>query len=402
MNQELGHSDEGEVIEKTPRRIDWNTVAVVFLVGISVGALIPVGMKFFGVWNKPQTSSAKAIDDRTPEAASSQRAKPVHRLKRVAAQQEALESEKPARENLPEKDTKSQQLAASALGEMTLAAKETKSKLRSDAKEKKSVSNKEAASVPAASSSPAPLPASVSSVKSQEKAKKGETAPILEEMKSGPSAIEIQNLTLAYTAAKEGRAPVAAPTAESKSVSTPATVTVVAVKTEAATAPVSSAQAVQSRLLSLSAKPSVANAPASPKPGLLTAMNAPEAKSKPAEGEAKVVAMVVNNASYNKASLSACQKRCLLMGVDAFGMPIKAIIDGATYGQALKQHNGTINLAGQPRLVKNQQVLIVESITFNLGPKPVQPDANVNPAMKNPIPSDPDDPRPGTVLNESN
>ncbi len=87
-------------------------------------------------------------------------------------------------------------------------------------------------------------------------------------------------------------------------------------------------------------------------------------------GESKTYPVSINNASFSKANLGNCTKRCALMGMDAMGQPIKAIIDGATYASALMQHNGTINISGQPRIIKNQQVLVVENITFNLSSAP--------------------------------
>ncbi|HET9240608.1 MAG TPA: hypothetical protein VFO10_25310 [Oligoflexus sp.] len=83
-------------------------------------------------------------------------------------------------------------------------------------------------------------------------------------------------------------------------------------------------------------------------------------------GESKTYPVSINNASFSKANLANCTRRCALMGMDAMGNPIKAIIDGATYASALMQHNGTINISGQPRIIKNQQILVVENITFNL------------------------------------
>lgn len=85
-------------------------------------------------------------------------------------------------------------------------------------------------------------------------------------------------------------------------------------------------------------------------------------------GEPKTYPVSINNASFSKSNLANCAKRCALVGTDASGNPIRAVIDGATYASALMQHNGTINISGQPRIIKNQQVLVVENITFNLAP----------------------------------
>lgn len=388
-HHDLSLSDEGKALEKTPRRIDLSTVLMVFFVGISCGALIPVGMKFFGVWNKPSASVAKESEARTSDAPKP--GKLQSRLKRVVEEKVTLEKDKD--EGAIEAPAPK---AVAQPREMALAAKDQKPKGRPDSSVPRASSNKEAASVPAAPSSPAPLPASVSSVRPKDKDKKAEKGVILEEMSSGPSAIEIQDLTLAYTAAKEG--PGAPKKDEPNTISTPAKVVVApSSKPQPAVVPESFAKSQPAQLVTLSAKSPAPQA----KLGMLTAVSSAETGSKAAEQTQKVVAMVVNNASYNRASLANCQKRCLLLGLDAFGMPIKAIIDGAVYGEALKQHSGTINLAGQPRLVKNQQVLIVESITFNLGPKLSKgSDASVHPAAKNAVPSDPDDPRPGSVMQE--
>ncbi len=361
MDLQLDHSDEHAIV-KQPRKIDWSLVLIVFFIGISVGALIPVGMKFFGVWNKPSTGSATSLEK------DDDLSMPKTKAKQATA---------PRLKNIPLNASSSREAA-----EPSSLAMKAKNNPKQELKTKElKASNKEAISIP----SPAPLPASVSAVST--KGKKAEkSAPILEEMASGPSAIEIQNLTMAVEASKGKTEPSVG------SVSTPARGLLTSTKApETAPKP--------GQLVALSAKTSPSPT-VSLKSGLLTTMNVPEAKSDSAAAP-KVVAMVVNNASYNKNSLSTCQKRCLLMGLDAFGMPIKAIIDGAVYAEALKQHSGTINLAGQPRFVKNQQVLIVESITFNIAPKTATTDPNHNPALKNTLPSDPSDPRPGTVVQES-
>jgi hypothetical protein len=118
----------------------------------------------------------------------------------------------------------------------------------------------------------------------------------------------------------------------------------------------------------------------------------------------------INNASFSKANLGNCTKRCALMGMDAMGNPIKAIIDGSTYAAALMQHNGTINISGQPRIIKNQQILVVENITFNLAPSQKAVAKRGRAAAVAPAPADEkssgytevsfegDDLKPGTVI----
>lgn len=85
---------------------------------------------------------------------------------------------------------------------------------------------------------------------------------------------------------------------------------------------------------------------------------------------AKAFAVVINNVSFSKENLSQCTRRCALMATDASGQPVRAVFDATTFASALEQHKGTINISGQPKLIKNQQVLIVENITFNLAAEP--------------------------------
>ncbi len=79
-------------------------------------------------------------------------------------------------------------------------------------------------------------------------------------------------------------------------------------------------------------------------------------------------AQVMNNARYSKDKLSACPKRCVISVQDAHGNAVKALISGDLYASGLQKHNGTVNLSGQPKWVNNQQVFVVEQITFNLAP----------------------------------
>ncbi|MES2746120.1 MAG: hypothetical protein V4655_11875 [Bdellovibrionota bacterium] len=76
--------------------------------------------------------------------------------------------------------------------------------------------------------------------------------------------------------------------------------------------------------------------------------------------------VTVPNAQYSKDQLSSCSKKCLIKSTDAFGKTIHAVINGPEFADALKEHQGTINMVGEKRLVKNQEMFFVQSITFNL------------------------------------
>jgi hypothetical protein len=137
---------------------------------------------------------------------------------------------------------------------------------------------------------------------------------------------------------------------------------------------------------------------ASSAPQTLSAL--PILKSDP-RGESKTYPVSINNASFSKVNMANCTKRCVLMGMDALGNPIKAIIDGSAYASALMQHNGTINISGQPRIIKNQQILVVENITYNLAPStkavaPVSVDDKASGYTD--VSFEGDDLKPGTVI----
>ncbi len=72
------------------------------------------------------------------------------------------------------------------------------------------------------------------------------------------------------------------------------------------------------------------------------------------------------NAQYEKSTLSGCKARCLLKAKDAEGHAISAIISGPNFADILAEHNGTINITGKKTKVKNHEVFMVQSITFNL------------------------------------
>ncbi|MCX6130902.1 MAG: hypothetical protein NTX25_17820 [Proteobacteria bacterium] len=127
--------------------------------------------------------------------------------------------------------------------------------------------------------------------------------------------------------------------------------------------------------------------------------------------EGKTYSMTINNASFSKDNLNNCSKRCSLHVTDALGSPVRAIVDGTIYAALLLKHNGTINLSGQPKLIKNRQMLLVENISFNLGnslakapDKPIKGhQAMIAPVAEDSgpyteIPDDPDDLKPGTVI----
>ncbi len=76
--------------------------------------------------------------------------------------------------------------------------------------------------------------------------------------------------------------------------------------------------------------------------------------------------IVINNAQYSKEQLENCPKRCLLKSTDAKGQTVYAVISGPAFAEALKEHQGTINLTGIKRTVKGSEIFLVQSITYNL------------------------------------
>lgn len=304
-------------IKKDPS-FDFSIVAGVFFVGISIGALIPVGMKFFGYWKAPGSVSQKSVpaevskvESEAKSVVSAEPLAPEVTVKAEAVHEKTKAAPAPAKVSLvKDKPVQTRGKIEAAVAERAIAPK-SHSELKAQAEIEVAALEKKAAE-------------EKKNQKSKSMASRAPvTGDIIEEV-DGPSALEISNLTAAY-AAKENQ---------------------------------NQNQKMQ---------PTLAMAAPVPAPAEVPAVSAPSETPK-AEMPKASAALSINNASYSKNKLEACKKRCLLLGLDAFGMPVKAIINGSSYAQALLQHKGTINLAGQPRLIKNQQVLIVDSITFNLAP----------------------------------
>jgi hypothetical protein len=85
---------------------------------------------------------------------------------------------------------------------------------------------------------------------------------------------------------------------------------------------------------------------------------------KPTVSTAKL--SVIPNAQYSKEHLDKCPKKCVVKSKDAFGKTIFAVINGPEFADVLRDHQGTINMVGEKRVVKNLEVFLVQSITFNL------------------------------------
>jgi chemotaxis protein histidine kinase CheA len=297
----------------------WLVAIVVFVTGLGAGVFIPAGLKHLGLVdakvpsNKESANSTasninklRRIDPPLSHAAVTETDAPKAEVKLAAApKKEKIEKPK-------------QRLAAAAF--------------RSNKDEKKA--EKAVAKI----EKPAPAPVKeepAAKAKSKDmKVAKAEKAPapsaaadLIEEVPSALTAVQVEKLmqTNSVALAKNQKAlarPVSLPPSQN-----------------------------------LNAAPAV--------PQTLSAL--PILKTDP-RGESKTYPVSINNASFSKANLANCTKRCALMGMDALGNPIKAIIDGNAYASALMQHNGTINISGQPRIIKNQQILVVENITFNLAP----------------------------------
>ncbi|MBC7530768.1 MAG: hypothetical protein H7318_04255 [Oligoflexus sp.] len=98
-------------------------------------------------------------------------------------------------------------------------------------------------------------------------------------------------------------------------------------------------------------------------------------KSDVASNEPADVALVtIYNAQYEKSTLASCKAHCLLNAKDAKGNTINAVISGPNFADILTEHAGTINITGKKTNIKNVDVFMVQSITFNLSSqKPVDP-----------------------------
>lgn len=80
--------------------------------------------------------------------------------------------------------------------------------------------------------------------------------------------------------------------------------------------------------------------------------------------------MTIANAQYSKDQLDHCSKRCLIKSTDPKGQIINAVISGPAFAEVLRDHNGTINITGVKRVIKDQEIFLVQNITFNLPPRP--------------------------------
>jgi len=93
----------------------------------------------------------------------------------------------------------------------------------------------------------------------------------------------------------------------------------------------------------------------------------------------------INNSAYQKEVLTNCRSRCLLV-TKANGKTTNAIISGPHWAEALREHEGTINITGKKAMVKSHEVFVVQSITFNLPPpKPVATPKAPAPAIAPPV-----------------
>jgi hypothetical protein len=332
----------------------WLVAIVIFVTGLGAGVFIPSGLKHLGLVD------AKVASNKEPASTSAS----TNKLRRVdhplshapAAETEAPKAEvKVAAAPKKEKIEKPKQRLATAA-------------LRSNKEEKKlekAVAKIEKPAAAPAREGPA-VKAKAKDVKVAKTEKARAPSDLIEEVPSALTAVQVEKLmqTNSMAMAKNQKAlarPVALPPSHN-----------------------------------LNAAP----ASLSPLPIL---------KTDP-RGESKTYPVSINNASFSKANLANCTKRCALMGMDALGNPIKAIIDGATYASALMQHNGTINISGQPRIIKNQQILVVENITFNLAPSHKAVAKRGRAAAVAPAPADDkaagytevsfegDDLKPGTVI----
>jgi|GEM_PF-6609692 hypothetical protein len=362
MNTEPRHAEVGTVLEdtlsKSPPGLNWTKVCSVCLVGITLGALIPVAMKFSGHW---PTQSRQEVQ--------------------VASQP----LERPVRLKKPEKPVMKAPAARGA---------EARVALQAPAPAAKAVQNISKKTVRKADTSP-----------QQRLAARASTPEVT---KTSPAASQVVRT--------EPRAARPQPLAGTVEKRVPPKATVVVLE-EVPTAP--SVQQIETLMLrnQKTTSPQLAKPvalPAGAGLGQTAELNQDSEKPLPVLDTgrpSKTYAMVINNASYSKETLNNCPKRCLLLGLDAFGQPIKAIISGPVYAEALLNHNGSINLSGQPRLVKNQQVLLVENVTFNLAsnlrskpPAPaiarpsVRSEGAAVPVHYTPIPTEADDLKPGQVI----
>lgn len=297
----------------------WLVAILVFVTGLGAGVFIPSGLKHLGLVDAKVVSNKETANTAASNTNTLRRVDPPLSNAPVAEAEAPKAEVKVAAAPKKEKIEKpKQKLAAAAF--------------RSNKDEKKL--EKAVAKI----EKPAPAPAKeepavkakakeVKMVKVEKAPAPTATADLIEEVPSALTAVQVEKLMQTHSVA------------------------------------IAKNQKVVARPVSLPPSQNMNAAPAMPQ--TLSAL--PILKTDP-RGESKTYPVSINNASFSKANLANCTKRCALMGMDALGNPIKAIIDGAAYASALMQHNGTINISGQPRIIKNQQILVVENITFNLAP----------------------------------
>jgi hypothetical protein len=300
----------------------WLVVVMVFITGLGAGVLVPAGFKYFGLSESKVASSKEGTTMRGPNGKLRRVDPPLSHEptdealpetgKTKLASHKKMESKRERMRKARAEKPKQQLAAASFPANETKKEEKKAEKAAPPVKEEAAPAPKAKAKVPAAQlarTQKAPAPA----------------ADLIEEVPSALTAVQVEKLMQnnSVTMAKNQKAlarPVALPPSQNLNPSAPQ---------------------------GLAALPILKNDP---------------------RGESRTYPVSINNASFSKANLASCTKRCALLGMDAMGRPIKAIIDGATYASALMQHNGTINISGQPRIIKNQQILIVQNITFNLAP----------------------------------
>jgi hypothetical protein len=299
-------------IPKKPVNL-WLVAVLVFLTGLGAGVLIPAGVK-----DSDRSDNKVATDDQN----SATMPLPNGKLRRVdppMSHQPAAKEEKSVKVAKAEKSKPKQKLAAASFRENRNTKEETKPTHAPAKVETPTESNDKA---PARTERAAPVRTRVA--KADKPAPAGE---LIEEVPSALTAVQVEKLMMS-----NGVSPANQPK-------------------------------VVVRPVALPPSQNLGN------PGQQGLAPLPMMKTSP-RGPSKTYPVSINNASFSKANLANCTKRCALLGTDAMGKPIRAIINGAAYATALMQHNGTINISGQPRIIKNQQVLVVENITFNLAPTP--------------------------------
>ncbi|WP_141733658.1 hypothetical protein [Oligoflexus tunisiensis] len=285
----------------------WLVAAMVFLIGLGAGVVIPAGMKYFD-----QEDNKVASDEKEPVTLPL----PNGKLRRVDPPLSHETASKETKTAKSKAEKHRQKLAAAAFRENRNKKEESRA-TRAAAKVETRAESREKA--PANRERSAPTRTRLA--KTERAAPSSE---LIEEVPSALTAVQVERLMLSNSVGSANN------------------------------------QRAVARPVSLPPTQNLGN------PGqAVTPL--PILKTSP-RGSSKTYPVSINNASFSKANLANCTRRCALMGMDAMGKPIKAIINGATYAAALMQHNGTINISGQPRIIKNQQVLVVENITFNLAP----------------------------------